>query len=300
MIVNTTFDELYAAHFDPNVRHVKLRFGVTLEEAEDIVQVCLIQLWHEYPTFESLASPVGFLRSRVDFLARTFISRRHHSLSLDTSLYPGTNATRHEYCDLTPSAPSVEDLALSHIELEQVAQQIQTWPVLEQLVLRMNVAGFSRAEIHQHLVAKYGFRGTLKSVCHTLERARQHLHKEHQTHKAERNGARFRRKATWSSRYAACVECGTTEHRYGAKGLCISCYGKQQRQEIKQQRYTPIAHTVQQWSRKHVACISCGTTKTSHQARGYCEQCYRTQIRYPQSGGTVMRSKRKWVVTLIK
>ncbi|MBA2679762.1 MAG: sigma-70 family RNA polymerase sigma factor, partial [Ktedonobacteraceae bacterium] len=83
MTARMTFEELYATQFDFQVRHVQQRYDLSYDEAQDIVQVTFIQMWDKYPTFEGIPSPGGFLRTKVDYMVRTYFRQRHQMLSLD-------------------------------------------------------------------------------------------------------------------------------------------------------------------------------------------------------------------------
>jgi hypothetical protein len=43
----------------------------------------------------------------------------------------------------------------------------------------------------------------------------------------------FRKKGTWSSRFDACICCGTKKKKHFAKGLCEACYGRAYRDAVK-------------------------------------------------------------------
>ena len=44
---------------------------------------------------------------------------------------------------------------------------------------------------------------------------------------------KFREKGTWSSRFNACICCGTKKKKHFAKGLCQACYARTYRDAVK-------------------------------------------------------------------
>lgn len=80
--------------------------------------------------------------------------------------------------------------------------------------------------------------------------------------------ARYARIMHWSKNHNACVECGTTEKRHVAKGLCIECYNRRKRQREKKEKQT------MGWSTSFACCVDCGTKERPHFAKGRCNACY--------------------------
>ncbi|MBA3823071.1 MAG: sigma-70 family RNA polymerase sigma factor [Ktedonobacterales bacterium] len=300
----TTFDDLYADQFSLQVRHVQQRYNLSFDEAEDIVQVTFIQLWNSNPTLEGITSPRGFLHHRVGFMAHNYLRGRHRTLSFDAQPYPDSDVTLLDSRDWKPLSPSLEEQVLTRIELKQVAQRIAHWPLIEQVILGLNVQGFGHEQIYHHLVNEYNFTGDLVRVETALRRMRHELHREvrqkHRQQKSRRKVVQLLARGTWAVDYAACVQCGTTEQRHVSQGLCMSCYGKKRYQDIKLRLRTPIKQSIQQWSRKHVACISCGTTTVSHRALGYCNDCYRTHVRFSREGYGMTSPRKRQVVSLFR
>lgn len=53
----------------------------------------------------------------------------------------------------------------------------------------------------------------------------------------------------WAKEYSCCVECGSTEYRHAARGLCLLCYSKKRYLE-KKARYSPTSQaTVRGWQK---------------------------------------------------
>lgn len=70
----------------------------------------------------------------------------------------------------------------------------------------------------------------------------------------------------WAEQFDCCIECGETEHRHAAYGLCMPCYDRKKYREKYQTRYA--------WSLYHVACSECGTTERAHKGHGLCTNCF--------------------------
>src|SRR5262249_19032380 len=72
----------------------------------------------------------------------------------------------------------------------------------------------------------------------------------------------------WSMYYTTCRECGTTERRHIARGLCGRCY------ESLAKRGLLPAKEERAWSPWAPSCRRCGTTDRKHGGKGLCMSCY--------------------------
>lgn len=76
----------------------------------------------------------------------------------------------------------------------------------------------------------------------------------------------------WSRNHDKCINCGTTQVRHAAKGLCINCYSTGERRKLNP---NPKVLYPGEWSFNHDCCQSCQTTSIKHQGNGLCLNCYR-------------------------
>ena len=74
----------------------------------------------------------------------------------------------------------------------------------------------------------------------------------------------------WARDWDRCQECGTTERRHEARGLCHRCHYRKKRGSSE----ALASEREQRWSRRATKCVSCGTTDRRHTARGMCKRCY--------------------------
>jgi DNA-directed RNA polymerase specialized sigma24 family protein len=307
MAANVTFEELYAEQFTYQVRHVQGRYGLTYDEAQDIVQVACICLWDEHPNLADLPSPGGYLRRQVDYQVKDFFRGRKRHLSIDLPVSSEEEEPLSESLEYRPAGPTLEEQVMTQIELEQIAHQVRHLPLIDQIILGLTTQGYSHEEIYQHLVQQYGFTGKVSRINTVLAQVRQELKHELRRHrqvqKTKKQLSRRVAHARWSRDHVACIQCGTTKAGYAARGLCKTCYSRKQREEEKTQIRIPVKRsvleTIQRWSLKHEACLGCGTTTIKHRSQGYCERCYRPYVRNLREG-VVIKPKRRRVVSLFR
>ena len=85
---------------------------------------------------------------------------------------------------------------------------------------------------------------------------------------------------SWSKWHEACVDCGTTERRYAAHGLCTACYSRWS-------RAGKLTTFKNRWSAVADACLDCGGRERKHVAHGLCKSCY--ERRYRKVKGEIYR-----------
>lgn len=78
----------------------------------------------------------------------------------------------------------------------------------------------------------------------------------------------------WSRYHDSCVECGRTDRRYAAHGLCNTCYNRKQHRAQNQPD-----RPYHQWSLDFESCVECGTSDRPHKGMGLCTNCYARQRR---------------------
>ena len=55
----------------------------------------------------------------------------------------------------------------------------------------------------------------------------------------------------WSKQHACCVDCGTSERRHQAHGLCTRCYNRYDYHQHLQERRASNRHTNQAFCQRH-------------------------------------------------
>jgi hypothetical protein len=83
----------------------------------------------------------------------------------------------------------------------------------------------------------------------------------------------------WADKFDACVQCGTTEIKHAARGLCETCYCRVENRHLWQRQRT---WDVELWSVAHPdlkGCIKCRSSNNPHAGNGLCIICYAAQYR---------------------
>jgi hypothetical protein len=88
---------------------------------------------------------------------------------------------------------------------------------------------------------------------------------------------------TWGLYHAACIDCGETQRKHIAHGLCSRCYKKRRREG------TRPAGGDRPWSSIAAACVACGRTDRAHRARGLCRTCYELEYRATEKGQRIVQ-----------
>jgi hypothetical protein len=272
------FAAFYAEWFPRNVAHVRLKYQLGREDAEDIVQNAFIGFLHAAPSLSERTIPE----------AKEFLHRRVFTASLDAPLFDDGNATLADVCQFSSRGLGTEDQAIFNIEMSEMVSLMGTFAPLWRFVLLRATAGYTLSEIHYELVTQQGYASTVKALQHVLGFARQALRQQHQIQKLQRR-PKPARAGPWSTQFAACVQCGETKHRFAAHGLCLHCYNYQRWRAHKgkptgRQRLT-------QWAAQYTACQECGTTERPHCARGYCRTCYKAVIGMPRRKAAAQRKR---------
>jgi hypothetical protein len=88
---------------------------------------------------------------------------------------------------------------------------------------------------------------------------------------------------SWSIKYDKCQNCGTTERKHCAKGLCKICWEKQhyinnpdKRKRVAAQKKAAAIlkkNGERKWAKDFDACVCCGLTKFLHKGKGLCKSC---------------------------
>jgi len=73
----------------------------------------------------------------------------------------------------------------------------------------------------------------------------------------------------WSRDFDACKECGRSDRRHAAFGLCNSCYNRAKHRSEKMPE-----RPYYDWSLDYERCTECGTTEQRHKGKGLCTNCY--------------------------
>lgn len=119
--------------------------------------------------------------------------------------------------------------------------------------------------MHVHHINHNKADNRLENLCIVSNSGHQALHK------AERAlGSR------WALGYSECMDCGTTERRHVAHGLCNRC--------LLRRKWVPAPPRMklQQWARHYEQCLACGRTDREHAGHGLCHACYQ-RTRYQQA-----------------
>lgn len=129
-------------------------------------------------------------------------------------------------------------------------------------------------------------------------------------------------KKRWALGYVACLNCGSTQNKYRANGLCRNCYYKKYMEEPTErfkegymkrhpesmkypeyyvpkviQRKRRLVIKKYSWNKKYPACTECKGTERPHYAKGYCHMCYLRNHRrvYRQAGRDKWFSEKGWI-----
>lgn len=87
-------------------------------------------------------------------------------------------------------------------------------------------------------------------------------------------GARGLDVGQWSRDYDVCQDCGKTDLRHAAHGLCVRCWSRQHHRATMQPN-----RPYHDWSLDYAACVECGTTDRPHKGNGLCTNCFARQRR---------------------
>ena len=82
---------------------------------------------------------------------------------------------------------------------------------------------------------------------------------------ADHNHLHFAIGERWSRHYDACVECGKSDSKHNARGVCSRC--------MQAKAYQPKPRLRMGWSIRYAACVECGTTERRHKYHGLCNRC---------------------------
>lgn len=76
----------------------------------------------------------------------------------------------------------------------------------------------------------------------------------------------------WAKDFDSCIQCGRSNIRHAARGLCMSCNGRLWRH--KHGGKIGKSRVSGQWSAISESCISCHSSDVKHHSHGYCYKCY--------------------------